>query len=45
MAKLFTLGCSLTYSSQWPENLAKKYNLELKKLAVPAGDNVTQCRR
>ena len=45
MAKLFVFGCSLTQSSRWPANLANKLNLELVNVAVPAGDNVTQCRR
>ena len=45
MATLFVFGCSLSYSTNWPKRLAEKFNLDLVKVAVPAGDNVTQCRR
>lgn len=44
-ARLFVFGCSLSCLSVWPQILALKHNLELVNLAVPAGDNVTQCRR
>lgn len=43
--RLFVFGCSLSCLSVWPQILALKHNLELVNLAVPAGDNVTQCRR
>jgi hypothetical protein len=45
MATLFVFGCSLSHSSSWPQTLAKKFDLDLVNCAVPAGDNVTQCRR
>lgn len=45
MQKLFVFGCSLTHSSSWSTNLAKKLGLDLVNLAVPAGDNTSQCRR
>ena len=45
MTKLFIFGCSLSHSSLWPQTLSKKFDLELVNLALPAGDNLTQCRR
>jgi hypothetical protein len=45
MSNLYTFGCSLTHSSNWPVKLANKLEMNLINVAVPAGDNITQCRR
>ena len=47
MNTLHTFGCSLTATevSPWTKDLADYINFDLNNCAVPAGDNITQCRR
>ena len=47
MNTLHTFGCSLTATevSHWTKRLAEDLNYRINNCAVPAGDNLTQCRR
>lgn len=45
MNTLHTFGCSLTASTDWPDNLAKNMKYQIHNHALPAGDNMTQVRR
>lgn len=45
MNTLHTFGCSLTASTDWPDNLANNTGYQIHNHALPAGDNMTQVRR
>jgi len=45
MNKLFTLGCSLTFSYGWKDVLSRKIGFELVNSAMYAGSNDLQIRR
>lgn len=45
MNTLHTFGCSLTASTDWPNNLANDMKCYFHNHALPAGDNITQVRR